>query len=179
MEEIKRWHVVAPSCELMLTAVSDEFHPVMMTAVSDEAHPRAGRGLLRCDACHGASPLLRRTIPVTCLLAPTHKCQSQRSGASPLQTSAAVRRSSNAGGQVLALYISSSRHASGINRRPSSPRLFGSVQARSRCRPAAQTPAETCVCAWCVCVAAGGSPCAQACALVCVCARACSCMRLS
>ena len=102
-----------------------------------------------------------------------HKCQV-RDPVSGLckHASAAGSRSSNAGGQLLALYMSQSRHASGINRRPISPRLCGSVEARSRCRPAAQTPAETCVCAW----LPVGPGVAHTCAFVCVRARALACV---
>ena len=66
-------HGLAHQCKQSSAGTS--LHPavrVRLTAVSDEAHPRGGRGLLRCDASHGASPLLLRTIPVTGLLARTH-----------------------------------------------------------------------------------------------------------
>ena len=66
-------HGLAHQCKQSSAGTS--LHPAVsarLTAVSDEAHPRGGRGLLRCDASHGASPLLLRTIPVTGLLARTH-----------------------------------------------------------------------------------------------------------
>ena len=100
---------------------------------------------------------------------------SQRSGVWPVQTCIRSRESQQQRGRPtshIKLYMSQSRHASGINRRPISPRLCGSVEARSRCRPAAQTPAETCVCAW----LPVGPGVAHTCAFVCVRARALACV---